>query len=255
MRAFNAFCKKEWMELARTYKLAIMLAVFLIFGIMSPMMALLLPDILNGSDLGGGIILQLPEPAAIDSYLQFFGNIGQMGMIVLVIVFAGIMANEFSKDTLINVLTKGMPRRTILLAKFMVSTVTWTISYLLALGVTFLYTEFFWSNHSLPHAFWAFAGPWVYGIFLIALMILSGVLFKTFTGSLMVTGAVAIVLSLLNISPAMQKFNPISLADRGVNLLNGSMVPADLLPAFYISGALILVTLSAAVILFDRKQV
>ena len=157
MKAYFAFCKKEWMESLRTYKFAIMLAVFVLLGIMSPMFAKMLPELLKGIDLGNGINFQLPEPSALDSWAQFFKNIGQLGVLTLVIVFSGITANEFSKGTLINILTKGMKRHTVIFSKFTVASFIWSVSYLLCLGITYAYTAYYWETGDLPHAFLAFA--------------------------------------------------------------------------------------------------
>lgn len=69
---------------------------------MSPLAAKLLPQILASE----GISITLPDPSAIDSWSQFFKNISQMGLIVTVILFSGVLGTELSKGTLINMLTK-----------------------------------------------------------------------------------------------------------------------------------------------------
>ena len=48
MRTYLSFTKKEFTENWRTFKLMIMLVVFLIFGLMSPLMAKLTPNIKDG---------------------------------------------------------------------------------------------------------------------------------------------------------------------------------------------------------------
>ena len=47
MKNYMAFLRKELLEYSRTYKLFIMLIVFSILGITSPLMAKMLPDMLN----------------------------------------------------------------------------------------------------------------------------------------------------------------------------------------------------------------
>ena len=254
MRAFASFCKKEFTEHWRTYKLAVMLAAFLLFGIMSPLIAKLLPEIFNGSDMGG-IPLALPEPSAMDSWAQFFKNIGQMGVLVLIIVFCGITANEFSKGTLINILTKGMKRRTVILSKFAVAVTIWTASYVLALTVTYAYTAYFWGNEALPHAFLAFAGPWVYELLLLSLLLLGGIWFKTLYGSLLLTGGAVAAMLLLNISPELQKYNPVSLGGDTLNLLNGQKTPADFIPALIVCSAAAIALVMGTIWMFNKKQV
>jgi ABC-2 type transport system permease protein len=125
MNAFYAYFKKEVCEVTRTYKLTVMGLVFLLFGIMNPLTAKLLPEIM-ASVMPEGMSITLPEPSAMDSWAQFFKNVSQMGLIVLVVLFSGAMAGEFSRSTLIQPLTKGLARRVTLAAKFLAIALFWT---------------------------------------------------------------------------------------------------------------------------------
>ena len=79
MNGYLAFMKKEWMEQIRTFKLFILFVVFFIFGMLSPLTAKLMPELLSQIPIEGMTII-LPEPSAIDSYTQFFKNCSQMGL-------------------------------------------------------------------------------------------------------------------------------------------------------------------------------
>ena len=103
MNHFFVFLKKELLEYARTYKLLILLTVFIIFGITNPLIAKLTPDLL-ANFMPEGMTVTIPEPTALDSWAQFFKNTQQMGLIVLLLVFSGVLANEISKGTLISLL-------------------------------------------------------------------------------------------------------------------------------------------------------
>lgn len=134
MRGYLAFVKKELLEQVRTYKLLILLLVFFIFGMLSPLMAKLMPEILSQMPMDG-ITITIPDPTAIDSYSQFFKNLTQMGLIVLVLLFSGTLTTELSKGTLINVLTKGVTRYAVILAKYTVALVLWSFALLMALSM------------------------------------------------------------------------------------------------------------------------
>lgn len=254
MRSYIAFTKKEFTESFRTYRFVIMLAVFLLFGVMNPLFAKITPMLLESLNTDG-MMISIPEPAAIDSWAQFFNNVGQMGMVVLVILFAGIMANEFSRGTLVNILTKGMKRRTVILSKFTVATVIWTISYLLCLAVTYAYTVYFWENTGLHNVFLAFFSPWIFGVLLITLLILGGTLFKTFSGSLLLCGGAVVIMSLLNISPNLQKFNPITLSGDNTALLTNAKSAVDFTPVLIICAVLIVLLTILSVVVFNKKQI
>jgi ABC-2 type transport system permease protein len=253
MKAYRAFAKKELLESFRTYKLVIMLAAFLLFGMMSPLFAKLLPEIMQNIDLGG-MAITLPDPTAMDSWAQFFKNVGQMGMLVLVIVFAGIMAHELSSGTLINILTKGMKRHTVILSKLAVASMVWTVSYALCLAAAYGYTVYFWGASEMNNEFIAFFSPWLFGLMLISLLILGGILFKSFMGSLLTAGGVVAVLSMLNIIPHSQKFNPITLIGDNTALLSGGLEASDRVPTLLLCSVLIIVLTVASILLFNKKQ-
>ena len=255
MNAFIAFTKKELTESWRTYRLAVLAAVFLLLGLMSPFIAKVMPEMLSGMDLGGGMTITVPEPTAMDSWIQFFSNVGQIGMLALIITFSGITANELSRGTLVNLLTKGMKRHTVVFSKFLTASVLWTGCYLLCLVVCFAYTEYFWPAGVLENAFLSFFAPWLFGEFLLSLLVFGGILFGTFYGSLLSCFGVIIVLSSLNIIPNVQRYNPVVLAADTLNLLNAQKDLADFAPAIIICALTTVLLLAASVAVFNKKQV
>lgn len=251
MKAFWAFTNKEIIEYFRSAKLLILTVVFLLFGMMNPVMAKFTPEILKVA----GIEINLPDPTAMDSWAQFYKNVSQMGLIIIVIVFSGIMAAELSKGTLINILTKGLKRKTVILSKFTVASVLWTLSYLLCIGVTALYTAYFWKLEGMHEILMSFAGLWLYGELLITLLILGGVLFKNTLGSLFLAGGISFVLTLVSIFPKSAKFNPMTLTGDALYLLAGAKTLSDYLPAFFICLGLIVLVLVVSMIVFDKKAI
>ena len=254
MRAFIAFTKKECTENIRTFRFVILASVLLFFGILSPLTAKLLPELLGSIDMGGGIMITLPDPTAIDSWTQFFSNIGQMGMLALIITFSGITANEISRGTLVNLLTKGMPRHTVILSKFLTASVIWTIGYVISLAVCYAYTMYYWPAESISNAFIAFFSLWFFGELMIAMLIFGGVLFGTFYGSLLSCFGVIITMSLISIAPATQKYNPQSLAGATLGLLNDQSKISDFIPALIICAIAIVIFLVASILVFNKKK-
>lgn len=251
MKAYLAFARKEMIEYFRTYKLLIMGLVFLLFGMMNPVLAKFTPEIIKAA----GLDLQLPEPTALDSWAQFFKNVGQMGMVVMVVIFSGVMANEFSKGTLINILTKGLKRSTVILSKFTVASIIWTLAYLFCFTVTYFYTLVFWEMTGLHQVFWTFFSPWLYGEFLIALLILGGVLFKNVIGSLLLVGGLTVLMTILSIFPQFHDFNPMTLSSDNMSLLMGLKELSSFTPALIICLILTIVIMISSIVVFDHTQV
>ena len=251
MKAFIAFTKKEFTEDLRTYKILILGAVFLLFGMMNPVLAKFTPEIIKSA----GLDLNLPDPTALDSWAQFFKNVAQMGLVIVLILFSGIMANEFSKGTLINILTKGLKRSTVILAKFTVASLLWTLSYFFCFIVTYFYTAYFWPIARLHNELLTFSSLWLYGEFLISVVILGGVLFKNNYGSLLLAGGMTLVMTLINIFPKLQQYNPITLSSDNMSMLTALQPASHYYPAVIICGALTLAFMASSVILFNKKQI
>lgn len=251
MRSFLAFTKKELMESTRTYKLFVLLTVFVIFGFMNPIMAKVMPELLN-EFLPDSITITLEEPKALDSWMQFFKNVSQTGMIVMVIVFSGIMANEISKGTLTIMLTKGLQRKAVILSKFVAGVIQWTLAYALCFLITYLYTIYFWSGSEIRNLALAVFALWVFGVLLIALTIFGGLLFKNTYGALLLTGGVVLIFTMLSVFPRIRPFNPMTLVSQSVPLITGEFLARDMVSAMMVSIVLTIVILIGSLVYWIR---
>ena len=97
MKQTILFTGKELKELWKTYKFLILCAVLLLFGMSSPLLAKLTPELFSQIDLGLGTPLQLPDATFLDAYAQFFKNMTQICLIVLVLVLSGTIPHELKK--------------------------------------------------------------------------------------------------------------------------------------------------------------
>lgn len=253
MRAYIAFTKKEIYELAKTYKLLLLVIVFLILGFMNPITAKFTPDLLE-SFMEEGVSINLPEPTIMDSWMQFFKNVNQMGLIVMVIMFSGIISNELAKGTLINMLTKGLSRKTVILSKFTSTCLIWTVVYFLAALVTFLYSMLFWEDTEVANLLFSVSLVWIFGIFLITAVILGGILFKSSYGAMLFCGLIVACLLFLNMLPSIKEYNPVQLVVVNMDLLKENIEVSDLLKCIWINiGASVLFLVSSIVVFCKRE--
>lgn len=253
MNGLTAFIGKELCESLRTYKLIIMAIVFLLLGVMNPLSAKLMPEVLSAF-LPEGMSLSLAEPSAMDSWMQFFKNVPQIGLIVMVILSSTMLSSELARGTLVNMLTKGLSRSSVILAKFISASLTFTAVYMLCFGVSFGYTVYYWDD-PVSHLPLSISALWAFGILLLASLILGGVLFRTGYGTLLFTGSFTVCLFLVHLIYGLKRFNPIRLASDNVSLLNGEMAGSDFTAAFIVCALLTAGFLLAAIVLFNRKQI
>ncbi len=251
MRGYVAFVKKELLESVRTYKFFIMAVIFLAFGIMNPLVAKLTPELL-ATLMPEGLTVNLPEPSAMDSWIQFFKNISQMGMIILVVVFSGVLANELSRGTLINVVTKGLSRVAVISAKLTVMAAIWTVCVALCFGVTLGYTVFLFPGENVAHLPEAVVCLWLFGLFLLALLIFAATLSANNYGCLLITGGVVGAGLLISIHPEAYRFNPLSLAGSNMALIDGTLTLGAISGALILTIALIAGCVTGAILVFRR---
>lgn len=252
MTGYGAFVKKEFMEFYRSHKLLIILAVFLLLGMMNPLTAKITPQLVENF-MPEGMIVDLGEPTALDSWMQFYKNVPQLGLVVLVILFSGMMSQEYSKGTLINMLTKGLARRSVVLSKLTVALVMWTAAYAICAGISWAYTAYFWKGEVLHHLFSAAVLVWIYGILLLAVGLFGSVLCKNAYGNLLITGGFVGIQFLLNIIPDAVKYNPVALISRNMELIEGSLKYDELLFPIVITAGLAIAFVIAACAVFNKK--
>lgn len=248
-----AFTKKEFLEHRRNHYIWIIPAVFLLIGIMNPLTAKLMPVIMENF-MTDGIIIKMTEPAAIDSWTQFYKNVPQMGLIVFVILYSGTMSREYAGSTLIIPLTRGLPRASVVISKFIVMTASWTVSYYICFGVSTAYTAYYWDNDNLSHIVLAAVYLWIFGIVLASLMMLGGVIFSHIYGNLLLIGGAVGVLLLFNIWPDAYKYSPLSLASKNLLLMQGQLKPSDMLIPVIVSAVVIALAFILSLLLFNKKR-
>jgi ABC-2 type transport system permease protein len=253
MKGYTAFFRKELLEQRRTYKLLIMLAVFTIFGTMSPLLAKLMPELFKSMAIEG-MTITIPEPTFIDAYAQFFKNVTQMGVIVLLLVFSGSMSHELSKGTLTNVLAKGLSRSSVVLSKYTAGLTLWTFSLALSAAVNYGYTLYLFGSHTAANLILSLLCLWLFGAFLLSVSIFTGTLLKGGYSGLLATAAVLGLLLLLSAFPGGSYRNPVSMAGVNLGLIDGSVAAADIMPAFWLTLGLCVVCITGATLVFRKKQ-
>lgn len=253
MKGYMAFTRKEFLAFARNYRLMIMLILFMALGFMNPPLAKFMPELIN--EFVEGFEITLPEITVMDSWTQFFKNVTQLGLIAMVIIFSGIMANELSKGTLINMLTKGLSRKTVILSKFTAVSLLWSLCYFVSFLITLLYNQLFWEYTRIPGLILSILCVWIFGLFLISCLILGGILFKSSYGGLLFTGLIVTGMLVLNMLPALAKYSPIRLISVNMSLLAREIEAGEVFCSLGITCFLAAAIIVLSMIAFHKKKI
>ena len=249
MKRSFVFFRKELTELFRSGKLVLLGIIFITFGIMNAGIAKLTPMIMDtyADELAKtGMKIEKIEVDASTVWQQFFKNYSMM-ILVVVIMFAGIFAAEYTKGTLVLLITKGLPKSCVTGAKLLITELIWTCGYWLCFGVTYLYADIYWDNSIMEHLGFAVLLSYIFGIFLIAAMIFFGSFSGSMISVLLGTGVTYFLPTLLSMSNDLKKYMPTFLTG-GMSLFTGENVPSDftasiavtsVLTIFFIVGAFV----------------
>lgn len=255
MRTLFAFLRKELTEQLRTGRLMMLGILFVLFGIMNPAIAKLTPWILElmaDSLAESGMIVTGVEVSAMDSWVQFYKNM-PMGLIAFVLIESSIFTKEYQTGTLLLSLTKGLKRHKVMVSKTAMLITLWTICYWLCFGITYWYNAYFWDNSIAKNLMFSVLCWWIFGLWVIAWMVLFSVIAKSNTGVLIGTGAIVLIVYLIGLFPTREKYLPTLLSD-GYSLIYGLMERNAYIIPIVITVAVSVLCVAFSIPIFNKKE-
>jgi ABC-2 type transport system permease protein len=210
MTGLRLLLRKEIREQVRTMRLPVVVAVFALFGMLSPVFARYIREIVEavgGGQLGG----MIPEPAVADAVAQFTKNVGQFGVLIAILVTMGSVATEKERGTAAFLLTKPITRGAFIGAKVVAIGALLALATAVAGALCWIYTAFLFEQ--LPVVQFAAA----VGLIWLSLAVVGALTFlaSVTTRSAVVAGGVAfgafLVAGILSALPGVGAYMPTSL--------------------------------------------
>lgn len=107
---------KELREQVRTLRLPVIVILFALLGLLSPVLARYIKEVISAVG-SGDLSLAIPDPVVGDAVVQFTKNVGQFGVLAAILVTMGSVASEKDHGTAAFLLTKPLSRGAFLGAK------------------------------------------------------------------------------------------------------------------------------------------
>lgn len=257
MSSLLAFMKKECLETARTGKIIILILLFVLFGIMNPAIAKLTPWIMEMqsetmAESGLNITDIHIQVDAMTSWTQFFKNI-PVALIFFVLIFSDIFTKEYRSGTLLLVLTKGLSRYKVVLAKALLLLLLWTLGYGGCFAITYGYNAYFWDNSVANNLFSAAAVWWLFGVWVICLIVLFSSLLRNNAGVALGAGGVVLLAYLLSIIPKAKEYSPAMLMDTSALLIGAEGIDAYI-KAVVIAAVSGVICITVSIPVMNKKQ-
>jgi ABC-2 type transport system permease protein len=219
----------EWLRLVRTRRLAVLAAVYAFFGLLGPLTARYLPQIIDR--FGGEITVIMPPPTPADGIAQFSANTQQIGLLVVAVVAAGALALDALPEMGIFLRTRVAPAWRLLAPRYLVAVGAAAVAFLLGWAAAWYETAVLLG--AVPAgAMLAGAG---YGLAYLAfaVAVVAAVAQRTDSLPAAVAGSVAalIALPLLGLIPSVAPWLPSHLVGALDALVAGKAAGADYLGA------------------------
>jgi ABC-2 type transport system permease protein len=248
--------RKELREAWRTRRLPVVAALFLVVGIISPLTAKYLPDILKAA-LGDQLTVPVPTPTATMALEQLQKNMAQIGALVAIALAMGSIAGEVDRGTAALVLAQPATRPAFLVAKLVAIGTTLAIATLLATAAAWIYTAVLFEP--LP------IGGWIAMAALswLALAAWSALTFlaSAVTGSTTAAAGLGFVawvgVSVAAIVPALDRLLPTGLVTPGIQLaagMGGDVDAGRLATAVAGTAVIVVASLAGAVAVFRGRE-
>lgn len=250
MKGYLAFVKKEFTENIKNDRFLILFAVFVFFGMASAFLAKYMPQIIAAFGAG---LEATGTPTALDAWRQFYKNISGVGYSAFLILFGSCMSGEYAGGTLLLLVTRGLPRPAVVLAKYTVAAVLMTVCFWAGFGAAWVYTGYLWPGAGLAHVGLAAFFLWMAGFLYLGILMLGCVAFRQTFTCILFTGGVVALLSVLGLAKPLAGIDPLVLMSKNVDLIAGEAAAGEF--AAPLAAALVLTAafLGAAVWLFNKK--
>lgn len=262
MRSGWVLFKKELKAIAKTYRIWLVPLLFSFFGILSPVTAKFMPAIFKAavsSDPSQQQVfgqIKIPDPTYADAYLQWLQNITQFGILALILLSMGLVADERSRGTLALIVTKPVSRAAIVVSKFAAQFTLLASSIALGAAVCYLYAYLLFESTSaraLALSTIAYGG---FALVVLSAALLFSVIFKR---SIAAGGLTLLTVFTLTIASyfgkTAEKYVPGGLTSVAVKIARGSTAFSQAYPALGVAVALSIVLIAVAVLIINRQEI
>ena len=251
MTGFGILFRKECRWQLRTWRLLVVAAVFVIAGVSAPLLLHFLPDLVEAA--GEEMVVELPDFQATDAVKAFLDNLGQFGLITVILAGMGAIATERSSGTVEMTMCKPVGFGAFVAAKFASLAATLLLALVAGAAGAYFYTVVLFGA---PEVAGFVAGTALMGAYLAVVLALT-LLASAATRSQLLAGAAAlivvIVLGVLGSVPGARTVLPSGLTGWAGTLAAGRGEPAW--GALAIAGAIIAVSLAGATYVLRSREV
>ncbi len=204
MTGLGVLFAKEWKSQLRTYRLLIVTALFLVFGLGTPVLLKYIGALVPAENLSQ----LLPEFTAMDSGLEWIDTIGQIGLVAAILLAMGAVAREREQGTATMTLSKPVSFAAFLVSKFAALSLVFAIGIAVGGLGCYFYTWILFGKLSGAGFLTANLVAWFYLVLCIAVTLMYSSFFKSQLAAGGLALVTLIVLTAAAGLPALKEHSP-----------------------------------------------
>lgn len=198
--------KLEWLRLWRTKRWIALVGLYLFFGLLGPVSARYLAEIVER--FGGGVQVVFPGPVPADGMVQYVSNVSQIGLVVAMVVAAGAMAFDAKPEMGVFLRTRVERVTDIMAPRYVVSTVAVAGSFVLGALAAWYETVVLIGALPVGGTLAGIGYGVLYLAFATAVVAAAGSRAKSVLGAVMITIVVLLVMPLVGLVEAIERWLP-----------------------------------------------
>lgn len=201
---------KEFLEAWRNYKILIIGITFIFFGLLSPLSAYFMPQLLNMIGSEQGVLIEITTPTQSDSFLQFYKNISQIALFIMIFLFMGYVSNEKDSGSADFLLVKPINASGFIISKFISLLIIVFFAMLISIFCCGLYTYILFKTLTITDLIRMSSYLYLYLITILSIALLySSLVYKQFIAGILTFLTWIIIQSLSSFS-FLRSYLPVS---------------------------------------------
>lgn len=234
----------EWLRLFRTKRWIALVGVYVFFGLLGPLSARYMGEIVER--FGGGVQVTFPPPVAADGMIQYVSNVSQIGLLVAVVVAAGALAFDAKPEMGVFLRTRVSQVWDILVPRLVVSFLAIGGSFVLGALAAWYETVVLIGSLPVGGTLAGIGYGLLYLALVVAIVVVVASRAKNVLGAVMITILVLLAMPIIGIVETIGEWLPSHLVGALAGIPGGVAIDAYL-PAAAVTVALIGLSLWLAV--------
>lgn len=236
----------ELLRMVRTHRWAIVVGVYAVFGVLGPVSARYLNELVG--NFAGDITIVMPDPRPVDGIVQFVSNTTQLGLLAVVIVAASALAVDARTEMAAFLRTRVEHGAVLLWPRYVVVTATAVLALVTGTAVAWILTAGMLG--ALPAATMVVGTALgaLYLAFAVAVVAAAGAIARGVLPTVFAALAVLLLLPVVGVLPAVGPWLPSHLVTAVVALVEGE--PAS----GYLRAAGVTLVATALLLLLSARQ-